>query len=169
MCFKVAELKELHRVSISDAESESNLSSAQLSEVGEGHRDSPLVGRALRLEAEDSGLSGTEQYSERSSSSRRHHPRSSRGQSKFDRLLEAAELRAHPLAVQKQQGLEPETRVPMVHLTNGRRLTGEDAPMYKDLGQWMEDHPGFILDRSAMEEEVQNEVSWLLFMFRVQS
>ena len=35
----------------------------------------------------------------------------------------------------------------MVHLQEGTRLTGEDAPTRKDLAHWLEEHPGYVEEK----------------------
>ncbi|KHN80942.1 Chromodomain-helicase-DNA-binding protein 7, partial [Toxocara canis] len=39
-----------------------------------------------------------------------------------------------------------ETRVPVVNVETGLRLSGDQAPKVKDLGQWLSAHPKFVLD-----------------------
>ncbi|VDK52169.1 unnamed protein product [Anisakis simplex] len=39
-----------------------------------------------------------------------------------------------------------ETRVPVVNVESGLRLTGDEAPKVKNLGQWLSAHPKFVLD-----------------------
>ncbi|KAL4658748.1 chromodomain-helicase-DNA-binding protein 9-like isoform X1 [Arapaima gigas] len=50
---------------------------------------------------------------------------------------------------QPQGSLDTETRVPVISLRDGTRLTGDDAPKRKDLEQWLKQHPGFVADVGA--------------------
>uniref|UniRef100_A0A0M3HY11 TPR_REGION domain-containing protein n=1 Tax=Ascaris lumbricoides TaxID=6252 RepID=A0A0M3HY11_ASCLU len=42
--------------------------------------------------------------------------------------------------------LPPETHVPVVNIDTGLRLSGDQAPKVKNLGQWLSAHPKFVLD-----------------------
>ncbi|XP_029110966.1 chromodomain-helicase-DNA-binding protein 7 isoform X2 [Scleropages formosus] len=42
--------------------------------------------------------------------------------------------------------LDPNTRVPVINLKDGSRLVGEDAPTNKDLVEWLNQHPTYIVD-----------------------
>ncbi|XP_061162484.1 chromodomain-helicase-DNA-binding protein 8-like [Saccostrea echinata] len=51
---------------------------------------------------------------------------------------------------------EPESRVPVVNLEDGSRLSGDEAPLKRDLDKWLDEHPGYMVDRPPemyMEEE----------------
>ncbi|MFH4974373.1 hypothetical protein AB6A40_001082 [Gnathostoma spinigerum] len=42
--------------------------------------------------------------------------------------------------------LPPDTRVPVVNVEDGSKLTDERAPKVKNLGQWLSAHPKYVLD-----------------------
>lgn len=44
---------------------------------------------------------------------------------------------------------DTDTRIPVINLKDGTRLAGDDAPMRKDLDQWLREHPGFVADTGA--------------------
>ena len=44
-------------------------------------------------------------------------------------------------------GVLTDARVPVVHLQEGTRLTGEGAPTRKDLAHWLEEHPGYVEEK----------------------
>lgn len=44
-------------------------------------------------------------------------------------------------------------RVPVINLEDGSRLSGKDAPRRHELDKWLDEHPGYMLDRPDMEEE----------------
>ena len=49
--------------------------------------------------------------------------------------------------------LSADSRVPVINLEDGSRLSGDDAPLKKNLETWMEKHPGFMVDsREELEE-----------------
>ncbi|MEQ2196326.1 hypothetical protein XENOCAPTIV_014252, partial [Xenoophorus captivus] len=48
-----------------------------------------------------------------------------------------------------QNPADTDTRVPVINLKDGTRLAGDDAPMRKDLDQWLREHPGFVADTGA--------------------
>lgn len=48
-----------------------------------------------------------------------------------------------------QISADTDTRVPVINLKDGTRLAGDDAPMRKDLDQWLREHPGFVADTGA--------------------
>jgi hypothetical protein len=39
----------------------------------------------------------------------------------------------------------PESRVPVINLEDGSRLSGDEAPQKKDLEKWLDEHPGFMV------------------------
>ena len=50
----------------------------------------------------------------------------------------------------------------MINLEDGSRLTGDKAPLKKDLDAWLDSHPGYIIDRIDDELEEGEIVSWTL-------
>lgn len=50
-----------------------------------------------------------------------------------------------------------ESRVPVINLEDGSRLSGDDAPLKKNLEQWLDQHPGYMVD-SRMEELEEGEI-----------
>uniref|UniRef100_A0A8C6PVN7 Chromodomain helicase DNA binding protein 9 n=1 Tax=Nothobranchius furzeri TaxID=105023 RepID=A0A8C6PVN7_NOTFU len=48
--------------------------------------------------------------------------------------------------------VETETRVPVINLKDGTRLAGDDAPMRKELEQWLKEHPGFVADTGGVNK-----------------
>jgi hypothetical protein len=55
-----------------------------------------------------------------------------------------------------------ESRVPVINLEDGSRLSGDEAPLKRDLDKWLDEHPGYMVDRPPelyMEEEDLSEVS----------
>lgn len=58
--------------------------------------------------------------------------------------------------------VDTESRVPVIHLKDGTRLAGDDAPRRKDLEQWLKEHPGFVADTGAFIP-----VSWVSSVFLV--
>ena len=53
-----------------------------------------------------------------------------------------------------------DARVPVIHLLEGTRLAGDDAPTRRDLALWLEEHPGYAEERptSLLEEADKGEV-----------
>ena len=45
-------------------------------------------------------------------------------------------------------------RVTVVNLEDGSILRAEEAPRRRDLERWLEEHPGYMVDRADPEEEV---------------
>lgn len=63
-----------------------------------------------------------------------------------------AELAMAEALAKRQQArvlanVEPDSRVPVINLEDGSRLSGDEAPLKKDLDKWLDDHPGFMVDR----------------------
>ncbi|XP_056009130.1 chromodomain-helicase-DNA-binding protein 8-like isoform X4 [Ostrea edulis] len=57
---------------------------------------------------------------------------------------------------------EPESRVPVINLEDGSRLSGDEAPLKRDLDKWLDEHPGYMVDRPPelyLEEEELSEAS----------
>ncbi|KAL3860710.1 hypothetical protein ACJMK2_010796 [Sinanodonta woodiana] len=50
---------------------------------------------------------------------------------------------------------EPDARVPVINLEDGSRLSGDDAPLKKDLDKWLDDHPGYMVDSRVFEDDVE--------------
>ena len=48
--------------------------------------------------------------------------------------------------------LDPEAHVPVVNLEDGTRLHGAEAPLKKDLEEWLDAHPAYMVDKPALEE-----------------
>ncbi|CAH1779419.1 unnamed protein product [Owenia fusiformis] len=46
-----------------------------------------------------------------------------------------------------------EEHIPVISLEDGSRLSGEEAPMRKDLDQWLDEHPGYMVDKPDQVEE----------------
>lgn len=57
----------------------------------------------------------------------------------------------HPaLSYSQPQGVpDTESPVPVIHLKDGTRLAGDDAPKRKDLEKWLKEHPGYVEDLGA--------------------
>ncbi|XP_074646816.1 chromodomain-helicase-DNA-binding protein 8-like isoform X2 [Tubulanus polymorphus] len=55
----------------------------------------------------------------------------------------STQINRHLLPLSK---LGPDARIPVVSIEDGTRLTGEDAPKRSDLEDWLETHPGFMVD-----------------------
>ena len=55
-----------------------------------------------------------------------------------------------------------ETRIPVVNLEDGSRLSGDEAPMRKDIEKFLDEHPGYMIDKpsdnSMMDESELAEV-----------
>lgn len=51
-----------------------------------------------------------------------------------------------------------DSRVPVINLEDGSRLSGDEAPLKKDLDKWLDDHPGFMVDRP---DNLEDEDSFL--------
>ena len=47
----------------------------------------------------------------------------------------------------------------MINLEDGSRLTGDGAPMKKDLDAWLDQHPGYVIDKVDDELEEGEVVS----------
>ena len=47
----------------------------------------------------------------------------------------------------------------MINLEDGSRLAGDKAPLKKDLDSWLDQHPGYIIDRIDDELEEGEIVS----------
>jgi len=43
-------------------------------------------------------------------------------------------------------------------LEDGSRISGDEAPTKKELDRWLDDHPGYMVDRPPDEEEEFIEV-----------
>lgn len=56
----------------------------------------------------------------------------------------------------------PESRVPVINLEDGSRLSGDEAPLKRDLDKWLDEHPGYMVDRPPemypLEDEELSEV-----------
>ncbi|XP_064639881.1 chromodomain-helicase-DNA-binding protein 7-like isoform X2 [Lineus longissimus] len=46
----------------------------------------------------------------------------------------------------KLTSLAPEARVPVVNIEDGSRLSGEEAPSRLELEEWLDNHPGYMVD-----------------------
>ncbi|MEQ2180464.1 hypothetical protein GOODEAATRI_001494, partial [Goodea atripinnis] len=55
-----------------------------------------------------------------------------------------------------QNPADTDTRVPVINLKDGTRLAGDDAPMRKDLDQWLREHPGFGVNKMQMQFHFQD-------------
>lgn len=54
------------------------------------------------------------------------------------------------LSYPQPQGVpDTESPVPVIHLKDGTRLAGDDAPKRKDLEKWLKEHPGYVEDLGA--------------------
>lgn len=54
------------------------------------------------------------------------------------------------LSYPQPQGIpDTESPVPVIHLKDGTRLAGDDAPKRKDLEKWLKEHPGYVEDLGA--------------------
>lgn len=55
-----------------------------------------------------------------------------------------------------------ESRVPVINLEDGSRLSGDEAPLKRDLDKWLDEHPGYMVDRPPemyhLEDEELSEV-----------
>ena len=51
-----------------------------------------------------------------------------------------------------------DSRVTVVSLEDGSLLTGEEAPRRRDLDSWLDNHPGYMVDRPDPEDEVVCEI-----------
>ena len=51
--------------------------------------------------------------------------------------------------------------MPVVNLEDGSRLADDSAPMKKDLDAWLDQHPGYVIDRVDDELEEGEVVSTL--------
>ena len=61
--------------------------------------------------------------------------------------------------------VDPETHVPVIHIPTNELRTGDEAPKAKDLAQFMEDNPGYVVARPDLTEE-EVRVVRTMFMFR---
>ncbi|KAF6076983.1 chromodomain helicase DNA binding protein 9 [Phyllostomus discolor] len=63
----------------------------------------------------------------------------------------------HPaLSYSQPQGVpDTESPVPVIHLKDGTRLAGDDAPKRKDLEKWLKEHPGYVEDLGAFIPRMQ--------------
>ncbi|KAK3608042.1 hypothetical protein CHS0354_031028 [Potamilus streckersoni] len=50
---------------------------------------------------------------------------------------------------------DPDARVPVINLEDGSRLSGDDAPLKKDLDKWLDDHPGYMVDSRVVEDDIE--------------
>lgn len=50
-----------------------------------------------------------------------------------------------------------DSRVPVINLEDGSRLSGDDAPLKKNLEHWLDQHPGYMVD-SRVEELEEGEI-----------
>ena len=50
----------------------------------------------------------------------------------------------------------------MINLEDGSRLAGDKAPLKKDLDAWLDQHPGYVIDRVDDELE-EGEIVSLTF------
>lgn len=50
---------------------------------------------------------------------------------------------------------DTESPVPVIHLKDGTRLAGDDAPKRKDLEKWLKEHPGYVEDLGAFIPRTQ--------------
>lgn len=50
-----------------------------------------------------------------------------------------------------------DSRVPVINLEDGSRLSGEDAPLKKNLESWLEKHPGHVVD-SRVDDLEEGEI-----------
>lgn len=58
-----------------------------------------------------------------------------------------------------------ESRVPVINLEDGSRLSGDEAPLKRDLDKWLNEHPGYMVDGPpemyGVEDEDLSEVNTL--------
>ncbi|XP_052817121.1 chromodomain-helicase-DNA-binding protein 8-like isoform X4 [Mya arenaria] len=67
--------------------------------------------------------------------------------------LAMAEALARRQTARALAGLDNDSRVPLINLEDGSRLSGEEAPLKKNLETWLDKHPGFMVDsREEIEE-----------------
>lgn len=60
------------------------------------------------------------------------------------------------LSYPQPQGIpDTESPVPVIHLKDGTRLAGDDAPKRKDLEKWLKEHPGYVEDLGAFIPRMQ--------------
>ena len=52
----------------------------------------------------------------------------------------------------------------MINLEDGSRLSGDSAPMKKDLDVWLVQHPGYVIDSIDDELEEGEIVSSILYI-----
>ncbi|XP_076818794.1 uncharacterized protein LOC143464735 isoform X2 [Clavelina lepadiformis] len=50
--------------------------------------------------------------------------------------------------------LPPDTRIPVHNNTEGIRLSGDDAPLNKDLADYLKDNPGYVVDYQALRQQL---------------
>ncbi|XP_071173454.1 chromodomain-helicase-DNA-binding protein 8-like isoform X4 [Mytilus edulis] len=53
-------------------------------------------------------------------------------------------------------GHDPESRVPVINLEDGSRLSGDEAPQKKDLEKWLDEHPGYMI--ADCEEDFYDDI-----------
>ncbi|CAC5413133.1 CHD9 [Mytilus coruscus] len=53
-------------------------------------------------------------------------------------------------------GYDPESRVPVINLEDGSRLSGDEAPQKKDLEKWLDEHPGYMI--ADCEEDFYDDI-----------
>ncbi|KAK3086718.1 hypothetical protein FSP39_022463 [Pinctada imbricata] len=59
--------------------------------------------------------------------------------------------------------IDAESRIPVVNLEDGSRLSGDEAPMRKDIEKFLDEHPGYMIDKpsesSLLEDNEYTEIS----------
>ena len=50
-----------------------------------------------------------------------------------------------------------ESRVPVINLEDGSRLSGDEAPLKRDLDKWLNEHPGYMVDGPPEMYGVEDE------------
>ncbi|XP_053402464.1 chromodomain-helicase-DNA-binding protein 8-like isoform X5 [Mercenaria mercenaria] len=68
-----------------------------------------------------------------------------------------AEALARRQTARALASLESDSHVPVINLEDGSRLSGDDAPLKKNLESWLEKHPGYVVD-SRVEELEEGEI-----------
>ena len=61
--------------------------------------------------------------------------------------------------------LDPETRIPVVNLEDGTRLGLDDCPMRKDLEEWLDANPAFMVDKPRLEEYADMSADRVCFSY----
>ena len=81
-------------------------------------------------------------------------------------LMAEAQRKAAALAMEAQIKAQTQAaisnrdslRVPVVNIEDGSRLSGDEAPMKRDLDKWLNEHPEYMVDKPDHDSSRVDEV-----------